>query len=302
MSTKILSFNKEAPAHLLVAYYNKQGISAFVQRGTQSAEQQDASPLENQTPRDVFDIFIVQQSDVEKAVVVAEDFVKNPNASKFQEAAWDQAQTSFSSGNYLSGLKLQSLSDWKAHIFTHIVGFLCLAVFLFMYLGFSTEIFNALKIQYFSDLSQNHQWWRLFGPNFMHASAVHLISNIVWWWLIASKLERSLGTSALIIFFVVSSLASNVAQLMYSGPNFLGLSGVVYALFGFMWLIGHLRPNWGLNLPNGLVMLMLLWLILGYADVFSMSMANEAHTFGLISGLILALALHQLTGSQKPTR
>ena len=129
----------------------------------------------------------------------------------------------------------------------------------------------------------------------MHGSLMHVVMNLFWWWLLASKFERTFGTSSLILLFVVSSLASNVAQLMYNGPNFLGLSGVVYALFGFTWWISWLRPNWGLFLPKGIIVFMLIWLVLGYADIFWVSFANEAHTFGLISGCLLALLLHQLT-------
>ncbi|HCA76013.1 MAG TPA: rhomboid family intramembrane serine protease GlpG, partial [Alteromonas sp.] len=98
---------------------------------------------------------------------------------------------------------------------------------------------------------------------------------------------------------VVTALVSNLAQLMVSGPNFGGLSGVVYGLVGFVWITGWLRPQWGLYLPKAIVGFMLVWLLLGFADVLWVNMANAAHTAGLISGCVMAWLL--TLGSGKPT-
>ncbi len=85
-----------------------------------------------------------------------------------------------------------------------------------------------------------------------------------------------------------SAAASNVAQLVVSGPNFGGLSGVVYALVGCVWWLGWLKPAWGLSLPKPIVGFLLVWLVVGYLDVLPVSMANTAHTVGLICGCLFA--------------
>jgi len=305
MTTPLLKFSDEKPAQLLLAYFKKQGIEGEVRRSVNDTPN-DKTTIDEDTYRVdspltesnfVYQLSITHQKDVEKALVIAKEFVATPGAPIYQQAAWDVGVSSASTESIFGNIKLLSLQQWQKHLFTHFVGLLCVLIYLLQYLGYSEQIFSALKIQYFSELSQNHEWWRLIGPNFMHGSIMHVVMNLFWWWLLASKFERTFGTSSLILLFVVSSLASNVAQLMYTGPNFLGLSGVVYALFGFTWWISWLRPTWGLSLPKGIIVFMLIWLVVGYADIFWVSFANEAHTFGLISGCLLALLLHLSTAS-----
>ena len=297
MSTPLLKFSDEKPAQLLLAYFKTKGIEAEVYKTLEDTKNDaTGSAFESkETPHYVYELSIAHEQDSEQAIAIAKEFLAAPGAAKYQEAAWDIGESSSSSESMFGDFNLISVQHWQKHLFTHFVGALCVLIYLFQYLGYSEGIFSALKIQYFSELSQNHEWWRLIGPNFMHGSLMHVVMNLFWWWLLASKFERTFGTSSLVLLFVVSSLASNVAQLLYTGPNFLGLSGVVYALFGFTWWISWLRPNWGLYLPKGIIVFMLIWLVLGYADIFSVSFANEAHTFGLISGCLLALLLHQVS-------
>ncbi len=76
---------------------------------------------------------------------------------------------------------------------------------------------------------------------------------------------------------------------MVSGPNFGGLSGVVYGLFGYVWWLGWLKPEKGLGISNALVGFLLVWLMLGYLDVLPVNMANTAHLLGLLTGCLMAL-------------
>ncbi len=298
MSIPIVGFAKEAHALTLIAYYKELGIYAELNKKSDvNVENSDLS--ENVSAESqLFEVLIYDNAQYEQAVSIARDYVAAPNSSKFQQAAWQFGSKSTSKESLFAGIELESLKDWRKSIFTHFIGVLCVTLYALMSIGYTAEIYSALQIQYFSKLAENHQWWRLLGPNFMHGSTFHLLANMMWWWLLAGKLERTLGRSSLIILFIVSSLVSNIAQLLYSGPNFVGLSGVVYALFGFMWVMGRLRPSWGLSLPNGIIGLMLIWLVVGYADLLWVSMANEAHTFGLITGCLLALLLHKFTDYQ----
>lgn len=193
----------------------------------------------------------------------------------------------------------QWLNEAKKTPVTSIVIALCLLVYALSYLGALNEIRSIIGIRSLQELAQTHQWWRLLGPVFIHFGVMHIVFNLLWWWILGSQLERTFGKLALGIIFLVSALASNIAQLVIHGPNFGGLSGVVYALFGFVWWIGFLRPQWGIGLPNNLIFFMLAWLVVGYLDILWVNMANEAHLFGLISGCLLALASHQLAGLKK---
>ena len=78
---------------------------------------------------------------------------------------------------------------------------------------------------------------------------------------------KRLGAGKLFVLAVVSAFFSGWAQSLFSGALFGGLSGVVYALMGYVWLTGERAPERGLMLPRGLMVFSVLWLVAGYFDI-----------------------------------
>jgi GlpG protein len=78
-----------------------------------------------------------------------------------------------------------------------------------------------------------------------------------------------------------------------SGPLFLGISGVVFGLLGYVWMKGKFDPRAGMHLPQGVVFMMLLWVFLGISGAIEsmtgMRVANTAHVAGLIAGCVLGI-------------
>lgn len=280
-SIAFIRFGQEQSAQLLAAYLREQGIACQVDAITDESGQ-------------AFQLSLKEQSQKDTAMKIAQEFLANPSAAKFQQAAWHTGELASSSQSMFGKGTTASLQNIAQAPFTLLIVFLSVAVYLASIAGYFDFWFDTLTIQYFDQLSQNHQWWRLFGPNFLHFSVTHIVFNLIWWWIFGSQLERVFGSFWLIVLFAVSSLFANISQLLISGPNFGGMSGVVYALFGFVWWIGWLRPRWGISIPNGFVVFLLIWLALGYSGLLFVDMANQAHTFGLISGCLLALSLHIL--------
>jgi len=241
-------------------------------------------------------VLVNNTEDIHRAQLLAREFIEDPQKEKFQKAAWETGQT-------YDSIKMPSMAfDPKSLLvvpFTTFILIACIGIFLAFFAGYAEPIFNALSIQQLSQLSSNNQWWRLFGPNFLHFGIAHIAFNLLWWWILGAKLERTFGSFWLIVLFVVSSLFANLTQLFATGPNFGGMSGVVYALFGFVWWIGYLRPGWGVSIPNGYIVFLLGWLALGFFNVLPVNMANQAHLFGLISGCLLALLLHLYVNSKE---
>ena len=314
--TPILAFSDKKPARLLADFLTSSNIDVHIVKGKAPVSEPDtATPTVGQDEVDKQDelgakphyqVVVVDPNNVQKALKIAEDFVTNPNQAKYQQAAWEVGLPSTESKGSRKRVTSRSaeLPDWlkdlKSTPFMSLVMVICLGIFLLSYLGAFNVIYQALTIRSADELLQTQQWWRLFTPAFLHFSVIHIIFNLIWWWVLGSQLERTFGSVSLAVIFAISAISSNVAQLIVSGPNFGGLSGVVYALFGYVWWIGLLRPQWGLGLPNNLVYFLLGWLALGYFDVLWVNMANEAHLFGLISGCLMALATHQLAGKRSP--
>lgn len=279
MAHPLIAFNQQGAAHLLANYLTSQHIPASVMQSSANSE---------------FVVVLANAQQEAEAKVIAEAFLANPVDPKYQQAAWDNGKNVHlapSSGGFSFS---NILVNAKHSPFTALVFVLCVAVYVLSILGLFSPIAQNLLMQPISVLSENHQWWRLLGPAFIHFSILHIVFNLLWWGMLGAKIERTFGVSMLAIVFVVSAIVSNVAQALVSEPVqgnlylFGGLSGVVYAVMGFVWWLGWLRPGWGVSLPNSIVGFMLVWLILGYADILWVSMANAAHTAGLICGCAMA--------------
>jgi GlpG protein len=291
MGQPLIAFSQQSAAHLLANYLSSQQVPA-------SVVQHSAATDNNQ-----FVVVIANAEHTERAQAIAEDFLKNPTDPKYQQAAWDSGKN-VKLARTSSGFSLAAiLNDAKHAPFTSTIFVLCAVVYILSLLGLFAPIAEYLLMQPFSVLAENQQWWRLLGPAFIHFSILHIVFNLLWWAMLGAKIERTFGLSMLLIVFVVSAVVSNGAQALFSDPMsnnmflFGGLSGVVYAVLGFVWWLGWLRPSWGLSLPNSIVGFMLVWLVLGYADILWVNMANAAHTAGLISGCLLAALLS--LGSKK---
>lgn len=133
------------------------------------------------------------------------------------------------------------------------------------------------------------QWWRLFTPMFLHFGWLHLAFNALWYWELGRRIELRSGSLWLLGLTLLFALVSNLAQWLFSGPVlFGGLSGVLYGLLGYCWLYQLLSPNVHFDLPKGVVVMMLGWLVLCLSGVVTMlgfgAIANAAHVGGLLIG------------------
>lgn len=184
------------------------------------------------------------------------------------------------------GPTLHSLAQ-QAGMFTFVIFVVTLLVAALQVLWSMESVFGALMIT--PPGSNELPWsqpWRLFTPALIHLSATHLFFNLFWWWYLGGRLELRFGSGHLALVTAVTAIAANLAQWYSSGPLFGGLSGVVYGLLGFCAVYGWQRRT-TLTLPNALLVFMVGWLVLGYTDLLWVNMANEAHLFGLLSGLAL---------------
>lgn len=280
MTTPLVTFKQQGPAQLLANYLRTRGIQASV-----SGEADDG-----------FVVSLADSGQADEARDIAEQFVRDPANPKYQQAAWQQGEKVKLAR---SGPRMRSdiLTNARRAPFTAVVFAVCVVTYLLAMFGMAQPIFHALMMQPLPVLLDNHEWWRLLGPAFIHFSVLHIVFNLLWWGMLGAQIERTLGMSMLLLVFAVSAILSNIGQSFFSDPvggmllPFGGLSGVVYALMGFVWWLGWLRPQWGLSLSNSIIGFMLVWLVLGYADILWVNMANAAHTVGLITGCAMAALL-----------
>jgi GlpG protein len=239
---------------------------------------------------DGFIIFCSEENLV-KAKTEFELFIQQPYAPQYQKAAWDNAEVVNVRNN-----EATLFDSFKESFFGHAgivtlsVFSLCWIVFIATNLGWGLSIFNSVK--FYSQLSLDAflaQPLRILGPAFFHFSLLHIVFNTMWWWQLGGSIEKILGKGTLVNILLLSAIASNLGQYLVSGSNFGGLSGVVYALVGFVWWYGYLVPEKGLTLSKPIVGFLLFWLVLGFADLLPVNVANTAHLLGLLSGCFLAV-------------
>lgn len=125
--------------------------------------------------------------------------------------------------------------------------------------------------------------WRLITPIFLHFSMMHIVFNMMSLASIGRLLEGRYGRVWMVVFVLLTGIGSNLAQYALSGPNFGGMSGVVYALFGFAWIRGWCDPTAGFRLGANSVFILLLWLVLGFVGSLG-PIANYSHLGGLLLG------------------
>jgi len=136
------------------------------------------------------------------------------------------------------------------------------------------------------------EWWRVITPTFLHFSMTHLVFNCLWIYILGSKIEELDGRSIFFFIFITSSIVSNVAQFLWTQQIlFGGLSGGVYGLLGYCFII-ELDGNKGrYSLPEALYLFMFIWLLIGFTGILSVfgfgNVANTAHLVGMIAGFIL---------------
>jgi GlpG protein len=135
------------------------------------------------------------------------------------------------------------------------------------------------------------QVWRLITPIFLHGSVLHLLFNMWWLYDLGTLIEHRLGSLRFAAMVWVIALVSNYGQFLIVGPNFLGMSGVVYGLFGYAWVRGRLDPASGFYLRPDVVFWMMGWFVLCWLNLMG-PVANTAHAAGLATGALLGYLPH----------
>ncbi len=132
----------------------------------------------------------------------------------------------------------------------------------------------------------NGGYWALVTSAFVHFALWHVAFNVYWLWVLGSRLERAIGSLPFLAFVVISAIVSSSFQLAESDSMGIGASGVVYAIFGFMWPTRHRYPNFNEVLDVRAIQIFVIWLggcvVATYLEI--LNVANTAHISGLLFG------------------
>lgn len=242
-------------------------------------------------------IWVADEDDLQLASEEFNEFDETPDDQKFTTATplqkpQKEEQDPKPKGP-AQGFSEQNLRDrWQKRerssgVLTMSLLITSVAVYLLSGMGTNKEILKGFYISLQSEgLTEvlNGQFWRLFTPIFLHFSPLHILFNMYWLHVLGSQIERLKGSKFFITFVLALALFSNLAQFIMSGPLFGGMSGVVYGLFGYVFIKCKFDPGDGFYIDSFTANIMFGWFALCFLGVFP-SVANWAHAGGLLVGL-----------------
>ena len=179
---------------------------------------------------------------------------------------------------------------------------IALAIFLTLFTNFGLNNFlepllfikTNLNSSFENTYLINNEWWRLITPTFLHFSLTHLVFNCLWIYILGQRIEKLDGLSVFLFIFILTGILSNAGQFFWTQQYlFGGLSGAVYGLLGYCFIIELDGRHGRYGLPEALYLFMFIWLLVGFTGVLSFfgfgNVANTAHLVGMIAGFIIGL-------------
>jgi rhomboid protease GluP len=188
-----------------------------------------------------------------------------------------------------TALPLVPVDHRRVPVFSGLVVAACVAVFVGHLLEPASGTLEAVsKWGYYStnDIREG-SLWGLVTSVFVHVEPWHLGFNLYWLWILGARLERAIGSSAWLAFFLGAATVSSAAQTAVAGTTGIGASGVVYAFFGFMWTTKRIFPQFNTAVGPRTTSLFVLWLVacLGLTLTGQWDAGNTAHISGVLFGV-----------------
>lgn len=136
----------------------------------------------------------------------------------------------------------------------------------------------------------NGSYWGLITSNFLHTEIWHIGFNLYWLWIFGKKIEFETGKLYYGFLFLSSALVSSATQIAFSDTTGIGLSGIGYSLFGFIFVKSKMTEEYKNYLDKRTINLFIFWLllciVLTQTNVWAVG--NAAHIGGLLWGAMLA--------------
>ena len=278
---RVGDFNTEKQALRFWSYLKNQGIESSLEEGEGS---QNSG----------WEIWVAEEDQVSSAFAFFEEFQANPEDHKYISTSQKEKEVKPTHPTGSRGFKQFNLRDkWQRGdrypgTMTLSLIITCVAVFLLSGMGRNTELVGGFFIseKVNGELSEflAGEIWRVFTPIFLHFNFLHILFNMYWLHELGSQIERKKGPKFFISFILLIALVSNLVQFILTGPAFGGMSGVVYGLFGYVWVKTRLDPADGFRLDPMVAMIMFGFFLICFTGIFG-GIANWAHAGGLAVGL-----------------
>ncbi|MBI5346102.1 MAG: rhomboid family intramembrane serine protease [Chlamydiae bacterium] len=153
-----------------------------------------------------------------------------------------------------------------------------------------TDFKTLFGVPYFEKIHQG-EFWRLLTPVFLHGGILHILFNMLWVLILGKQIEPRIRFLRYLLLILATATISNTAQYLMSGPNFVGYSGVITGMAGFIWSRQKIAPWEGYPLQKPIINFLAIFILAVFGLQF-VSFVLELLNIHLLSGLIIANTAH----------
>ena len=135
----------------------------------------------------------------------------------------------------------------------------------------------------------NGRLWGLVTPVFVHGGVLHLLFDMLWLVQLGRILERTLPPAVYLGFLVAAAAVGSATEMLVSGQTGIGMSGVVYAMFGLLWAGRGYDASWRAVATRGNLQYLIAWGLFCVVGTYFhfLNIANGAHAGGFLFGLCI---------------
>jgi membrane associated rhomboid family serine protease len=171
--------------------------------------------------------------------------------------------------------------DWPVTLVT------CIAAMAVTGIGHRYELFDLFALDH---RAFGAEPWRFLSATLLHGDALHLLSNVFLLSLFGAKVEKRIGSAWTLALSALVTLGASAGQYLASGIGGIGLSDLVYAWFGLLFVQTFVRRLWPREIGATFA---LIFLVLGIASIGKeyrgARVADVAHGIGFLMGMFAAL-------------
>ncbi len=185
------------------------------------------------------------------------------------------------------------LKNFKQARFTFVILLYSLIVLVGIHIFKTGEIVSNEILTYFGapvaiDI-YNFHYWGIVTNSFVHYEIGHFLLNAISFLLLGTYLERRIGTKNFILFGLIASTISSAFQLAFSNDAGIGLSGVNYAFFGFIFAKTFIDNRFRIVTKNIALLVMLLFI--PFCEYMNRFGGWNVATIALLSGFLLGVLI-----------
>jgi membrane associated rhomboid family serine protease len=134
--------------------------------------------------------------------------------------------------------------------------------------------------------------WRLVTCTLPHGNILHLAFNVYWLWTFGGMIERVYGhfRTGLLIFLL--AVGASALEFAFARGG-IGLSGVGYGLFGFLWVLSRYDDRFRGAIDQQTIFLFVGWFFFCVATTVMnvMPVGNIAHAGGTLIGVLTGFSV-----------